>query len=103
MNIGVVIEAPYLGQDHVLADVGRQLVHLGMQPDFAARPDLVTHIDLGREAVSDDDHRQGWQDAASFQCLRPSLPFPAYRCRDGIAVYNNGSHIRGSMPSPATT
>ena len=60
MNIRIVIEAPYVGQDHVLADVGRQLVHLGLQPDFAARLDLVAHINLGREVVSDDDHRQGW-------------------------------------------
>jgi hypothetical protein len=57
VDIGAIIELSYAGKHHLLANICRQLVHLGMQADFAVRLDLVMYIDFGGEVVSDEDYR----------------------------------------------
>ena len=92
MDRRVAVELFDAPDDRLFAGIGGKFVRLGMQADFAARLDLVAHVQARRRIIADDDDCQPRRDAARFQRVDPLLPFAPDVAGDCVAVDYFGGH-----------
>jgi len=92
VDLRILIQFFDLRQHRLLRNDRGIRVHLGIQPDFAAGPDLVSHVDLRSGIVADQDHRQPRGHAARLERSDALLPLRADRLRNCDTVDEGRGH-----------